>query len=199
MEIISLNSWKNRLPFKFKRLSIPDIILITPELFEDSRGYFLEVYKESEFKKFGIKESFIQDNHSKSIRGMLRGLHYQIHPKAQAKLIRCVKGEIFDVAVDIRKGSPYYSRWIGEYLSDKNKKMIYIPVGFAHGFLVMSDEAEVIYKISSEYSPEHERGIIWNDSTVGIDWPVEENPIISEKDNKFPFIEEADINFVYES
>jgi dTDP-4-dehydrorhamnose 3,5-epimerase len=159
----------------------------------------MEVYKESEFKKFGIKESFIQDNHSKSKKGVLRGLHYQIHPKAQAKLIRCIKGEIFDVAVDIRKGSPYYGKWIGENLSEENRSILYIPVGFAHGFLVLSDEAEVIYKISSEYSPEHERGIIWNNPTIGIDWPIEKSLIISEKDNKFPSIKEADINFVYEN
>ncbi len=185
--------------FKFERLSIPDVILITPEQFEDNRGYFMEVYKRSEFERFGIKESFIQDNFSKSREGVLRGLHYQKPPKAQGKLIKCVRGEIFDVAVDIRKGSPYYSRWVGEYLSDKNKKMLYLPIGFAHGLLVMSDEAVVIYKTTNEYSPEHERGIVWNDPELGIEWPIDESPILSDKDSSFPTLYKADNNFVYES
>lgn len=183
--------------FKYERLSIPDVILITPEQFEDSRGYFMEVYKKSEFERFGIREPFVQDNFSKSRKGVLRGLHYQKPPKAQGKLIKCVRGRVFDVAVDIRKGSPYYGKWIGEYLSDKNKKMSYLPIGFAHGLLVMSDEAEVIYKVSCEYSPEYERGIIWNDPTIGIDWPLKGTPIISDRDSQFPTLEQADNNFAY--
>lgn len=183
--------------FNFKRLEIPDIILITPELFEDKRGYFMEVYKKSEFERFGIKESFVQDNFSKSREGVLRGLHYQKPPKAQGKLIKCVRGEIFDVAVDIRKGSPYHGKWIGEYLSDKNKKMLYLPIGFAHGFLVMSKEAEVIYKISCEYSPELERGIVWNDPTIGIKWPIKDTPILSQKDSALPSLKQSNSNFTY--
>lgn len=183
--------------FKAERLSIPDVILITPEYFKDGRGLFMEIYKKSEFEKLGIKESFVQDNLSMSKKGVLRGLHYQKAPKAQGKLIKCVRGEIFDVAVDIMKGSPYYGKWIGEYLSDKNKKMLYLPIGFAHGFLVTSNIVEVIYKISCEYSPEHERGIIWNDPRIGIDWPLKGTPIISDRDSQFPTLEQADNNFAY--
>lgn len=184
--------------FKIERLYIPDVILIIPELFEDDRGFFIEVYKKSEFEKFGIKETFVQDNYSKSERGILRGLHYQKPPKAQAKLVRCVRGEIYDVAVDIRKGSPYYGKWVGEYLSAENRKMLYVPVGFAHGFLVKSDVAEVIYKITCEYSPEDERGIIWNDSTIGIEWPIEGVSTLSNKDSNLPLLKEAENNFVFE-
>ena len=186
------------MPFKFERLSIPDVILITPEYFEDERGLFMEVYKKSEFEKFGIKWDFVQDNFSMSRKGVLRGLHYQKNPKAQAKLIRCVKGEIFNVAVDIRKGSPYYGKWVGEYLSRKNKRMMYLPVGFAHGFLVISDKTEVIYRITQEYSPEHKSGIIWNDPIIGIEWPIKETPILSKKDSSLPSLRQADNNFVYE-
>jgi len=185
------------MPFKFKKLSISDIILITPGDFKDSRGFFMETYKQSEFRKFGISEYFVQDNHSESRKGVLRGLHYQKLPKAQAKLIRCIKGEIFDVAVDIRRGSPYFGKWIGEFLSEKNKKMLYIPIGFAHGFFVKSDVAEVIYKTSCEYSKENERGIIWNDPEIGINWPTKEKPILSKKDSTLPNLKEADNNFVY--
>jgi len=185
------------MPFKFEKLSIPDVILITPEDLKDSRGFFMETYKQSEFRKFGISEYFVQDNHSASRKGVLRGLHYQKLPKAQAKLIRCVKGEIFDVAVDIRKGSPYYGKWVGEYLSRKNKRMMYLPVGFAHGFLVISDKTEVIYRITQEYSPEHKSGIIWNDPIIGIEWPIKETPILSKKDFTLPNLKEADNNFGY--
>ena len=186
------------MPFKFEKLSIPDVILITPEYFEDERGLFMEVYKKSEFEKFGIKWDFVQDNFSMSRKGVLRGLHYQKNPKAQAKLVRCVKGEIFNVAVDIRKGSPYYVKWVGEYLSRKNKRMMYLPVGFAHGFLVISDKTEVIYRITQEYSPEHKSGIIWNDPIIGIEWPIKETPILSKKDSSLPSLRQADNNFVYE-
>ncbi|MCQ6254061.1 dTDP-4-dehydrorhamnose 3,5-epimerase [Methanocaldococcus sp.] len=185
------------MPFKFRRLEIPEVILIEPIVFEDERGFFMETYKYSEFSKFGIKEIFVQDNHSKSKKGVLRGLHYQKNPNAQGKLVRCIRGEIFDVAVDIRKGSPTFGKWVGVILSEENKKMLYIPKGFAHGFCVLSEEAEVIYKCTAEYSPEDDRGIIWNDKDIGIDWPIK-NPILSEKDKKHPPLREADINFVYE-
>jgi len=185
------------MPFTFKKLKIPEVVLIEPKVFEDERGFFMETYKHSEFVSFGIKEQFIQDNHSKSEKGVLRGLHFQKNPKAQAKIVRCIQGEIFDVAVDIRKGSPTYAKWVGVVLSAENKKQIYIPSGFAHGFCVLSDEAEIFYKSSSEYSPKNERGIIWNDPEININWPIK-NPVVSEKDSKNPLFKEIDNNFIYE-
>jgi len=184
------------MPFTFEKLNIPEIILITPKVFEDERGFFLESYKQSEFVDNGITENFVQDNHSKSTKGVLRGLHYQKNPKAQGKLLRCVNGEIFDVAVDIRKNSPTFSKWVGEVLSAENKKMLYIPAGFAHGFLVLSETAELLYKATNEYSFENDRGVRWNDPEININWQIT-NPIISEKDSKQPFLKDADINFKY--
>ncbi|HCP10144.1 MAG TPA: dTDP-4-dehydrorhamnose 3,5-epimerase [Thermodesulfobacterium commune] len=177
------------MPFVFERLELPEVILIIPKIFKDERGYFIETYKKSDFEKEGINVEFIQDNHSYSIKGVLRGLHYQKKPKAQGKLVRCVLGKIFDVAVDIRKGSPTFGKWVGVELSGENGYMLWIPEGFAHGFLVLSDFAHVIYKVSgSEYSPEHDTGIIWNDEDIGIKWPLEkvEKVILSEKDSKLP-------------
>jgi len=186
------------MPFEFKRLKIPDVILIEPQVFEDERGFFMEGYKESDFRKFGIEEKFVQDNYSKSQKNVLRGLHYQIPPMEQAKLVRCIKGKVFDVAVDIRKSSPHHGKWVGEYLSEENKNMFFIPAGFAHGYLVMSQEAEILYKVSKEYSPEHDRGIIWNDHATDIDWPLSEEPILSEKDTNLPNLEES-LNRFYEN
>lgn len=180
------------MPFEFKRLEIKDVILIEPIIFKDSRGFFMETYKQSDFVKNGIKENFIQDNHSYSVKNVLRGLHYQLPPFAQAKLVRCLKGEIFDVAVDLRKNSKTFGMWIGEILSDKNKKMLYIPAGFAHGFITLSDEAEVFYKVTSEYSKNHDRGIIWNDPDISINWGVK-NPILSEKDSNLPLLKNAEV------
>ena len=177
------------MPFQFSRLAIPDVVLIEPTVFPDERGFFIESYKYSEFAAFGIKEHFVQDNHSRSVKGVLRGLHYQRQPKAQGKLVRVVVGEIFDVGVDIRKGSPTYGKWVGEVLSAENKRMLYIPPGFAHGFCVLSEVAEVLYKTTTEYSPEHDAGIIWNDPEIGIEWPIE-HPILSEKDAGLPFLKE---------
>ena len=184
------------MPFTFKKLSIPEVVLIEPKVFEDNRGFFMENYKYSEFSDFGIKDNFTQDNHSKSVKGVLRGLHFQMLPKAQAKLVRCIKGEIFDVAVDIRKGSPTFGKWVGKTLSEENKKMLYIPIGFAHAFCVLSDEAEINYKSSDEYSQENERAIAWNDPTININWPIK-NPIVSEKDAKNDSLDEVENNFVY--
>ena len=150
----------------------------------------MESYKYSEFFAFGIKERFVQDNHSRSKKGVLRGLHYQRHPKAQGKLVRVVVGEIFDVAVDLRLNSPTYGKWVGERLSAENKRMLYIPPGFAHGFCVLSEEAEVLYKTTEEYSPDHDAGIIWNDPEIGIDWPIE-RPILSPKDAALPMLRET--------
>ncbi|CUS97443.1 dTDP-4-dehydrorhamnose 3,5-epimerase [Candidatus Kryptobacter tengchongensis] len=174
------------MPFKFTRVSeIPDLIIIEPTVFEDNRGFFMETYSYREFERVGIKEKFVQDNHSKSVKGVLRGLHFQIEPFAQSKLVRCIKGEIFDVAVDIRPESATFKKWFGLILSEENKKMLYIPKGFAHGFVVLSEVAEVEYKVDNFYSPEHERGIIWNDPEIGIKWPFE-NPILSPKDMNLP-------------
>ena len=194
--MIKLNINLITMPFTFKKLEIPEVVLIEPKVFTDNRGFFLENYKYSEFADFGIKDNFVQDNHSKSIKGVLRGLHYQKLPKAQAKLVRCISGEFFDVAVDVRKGSPTFGKWVGEILSAENKKELYIPIGFAHGFCVLSDEAEIAYKSSDEYSPENEGAIAWNDPTINISWSTK-NPIVSEKDSQNKSLNEADNNFVY--
>lgn len=182
------------MPFEFKRLEIPEVILIQSKAFGDDRGFFVETYKKSEFVNFGINDEFVQDNHSKSTKNVLRGMHYQKHPKAQSKLVRCIQGEIFDVAVDIRKNSPTYGKWVGEILSDENKRQLYVPVGFAHAFLVLSDTAEVVYKTGEEYSPENDAGIKWNDPTININWNCN-NPLVSGKDDKLPFLADADNNF----
>jgi len=177
------------MPFEFEPLQIPEVILIKPKLFSDDRGFFLETYKRSDFERVGIGFDFIQDNHSGSKKGVLRGLHYQKRPAVQGKLVRCIRGIIFDVAVDIRIGSPTFGKWVGVYLSEENRHMLWIPPGFAHGFLVVSDYAEVIYKVShSEYSPTHDAGILWNDPDIGIEWPTNlvERVILSEKDAKLP-------------
>ncbi len=179
------------MPFEFKRLSLKDIQLIIPKTFGDERGFFLESYKKSDFCNNGITEDFLQDNHSKSVKGVLRGLHYQLPPKAQAKIIKCIKGKIFDVAVDIRKNSPSFLKWTGEVLSEENKHMLYIPQGFAHGFVVLSDCAEIIYKTSDEYSKELERGIIWNDRDINIDWNIDFIPQLSERDKINPCIKDV--------
>lgn len=184
------------MPFSFQRLEIPEVVLIEPKVFQDGRGFFMETYKFSDFAAFGIAERFVQDNHSRSKKSVIRGLHYQNPPKAQGKLVRAVVGEIFDVAVDIRRGSPTYGKWVGEKLSSENKRMLYTPPGFAHGFCVLSAEAEVVYKVTEEYAPEHEAGIIWNDPDIGISWPIA-NPIISEKDAALPCLKEAENRFIY--
>ncbi len=152
---------------------IPDVFVIEPRVFGDERGFFFESFNEKAFKEAtGNKLPFVQDNHSKSVKGVLRGLHYQLPPKAQGKLVRVVQGEVFDVAVDIRKDSPTYGQWVAEILSAENKKQLWIPPGFAHGFLTLSDTAEFLYKTTDYWSPEHERAILWNDATLKIDWPL---------------------------
>jgi len=184
--------------FKFKKNNaISGIILIENQVFSDERGFFTETYKASEFLNNSIVDKFVQENHSRSKKGVLRGLHYQKNPMAQDKLVRCVRGSIFDVAVDIRKGSPTYGNWAGFFLSENNKDMLYIPRGFAHGFCAIEDDSEIIYKCTNEYSPENEAGIIWNDPSIAINWPIG-NPILSEKDLKYPLLEKADNNFIYE-
>jgi len=186
------------MPFDCQRLTLPGLLLIAPKTFGDDRGLFLEIYKHSEFIRSGIPEHFVQDNFSRSVRGVLRGLHYQLGPKAQGKLVRCVRGSIFDVAVDIRKGSPTYGRWEGKELSGENGLMLYLPAGFAHGFLTLSDSAEVLYKCTEEYSPAHDRGIIWNDRDINIPWAVAD-PLLSDKDRIHPGLHEAENNFLYTS
>jgi len=183
-------------PFTFKRLEIPGVILVEAQAFPDERGFFMEGFKESIFKANGIDTKFVQDNRSRSIKGVLRGLHYQKNPKAQAKLVIVTRGEIFDVAVDIRKGSPTYGKWIGETLSEQNHKLLYVPEGFAHGFCVQSNEADVLYKVSSEYSERDERGIIWNDPEISIKWPTDK-PIMIKKDLQLSTLKNADNNFVF--
>ena len=173
------------MPFEFKKLEIPDVILITPKVFYDERGFFLETYQKEEFAKAGIVGEFIQQNHSKSVKGVLRGLHYQKEPDAQAKLVRCIKGEIFDVATDIRKDSSTFGKYVSVVLSEENKNLLYIPRGFAHGFEVLSDQAEVIYIVDNTYSKESESGIRWDDKNIEIDWPLI-NPVLSAKDKNWP-------------
>ena len=184
------------MPFTFKKLEIPEIILVEAKAFPDERGFFSETFKESAFNENGINTKFVQDNFSHSFKGVLRGLHYQRNPCAQAKLVMALNGEIFDVAVDIRKGSPTNGKWISEILSGDNHKLLYVPEGFAHGFLVLSDEADVLYKVNSEYSFENERGIRWNDPKIGIKWPIDK-PSVSKKDQELPFFQNIDNNFVY--
>ncbi len=182
------------MPFTFTRLRIPDVILIEARVFPDARGFFLETYKYSDFATHGISEHFVQDNHSRSVQGVLRGLHYQHPPAAQGKLVRAARGVIFDVAVDIRPSSPTFGQWVGEMLSDENHRMLYMPPGFAHGFVVMSAVADVSYKATAEYAPELDSGIAWNDPTIGIRWPVQQ-PILSDKDAALPLLAAADIRF----
>ena len=178
---------------EFTRLKVPDVILITPEVFGDDRGFFLETFREDKFLEYGIGPKFVQDNHSGSQKGVLRGLHYQIQ-HTQGKLVRAIAGEIFDVAVDIRKSSPTYGQWVGEVLSAKNKHQLWLPPGFAHGFFVLSDWAEVTYKATDYYAPESERSILWNDPILAVEWPIPdgETPLISPKDARAKKFTEAE-------
>ena len=183
------------MPFTFEKLEIPDVLLVKPRVFDDDRGFFMETYKSTDFSDRGIEGGFLQDNHSKSVsKGTLRGLHYQKNPRAQAKLVRVIKGSVLDVAVDIRKGSVSYGKWVGHILTDKNYQMLYIPEGFAHGFCTLEDNTEVMYKCSDVYSMEEERGIIWNDPEINVKWPVE-SPFLSEKDKKWPALSSLDNDF----
>jgi dTDP-4-dehydrorhamnose 3,5-epimerase len=163
-----------------EQTKLEGVLLVTPQVFGDDRGFFMETYNREKALENGLPGEFVQDNHSKSSRGVLRGLHYQ-HPQWQGKLVRTVQGEIYDVAVDIRVGSPTYGEWVGYYLNDENKQQLYVPAGFAHGFCVTSETAEVVYKCTSIYAPEQEGSLLWNDSDIGIDWPVE-TPNLSPKD-----------------
>ncbi|MEO0300671.1 MAG: dTDP-4-dehydrorhamnose 3,5-epimerase [candidate division WOR-3 bacterium] len=177
------------MPFDFEELEIDGLVLIKTKSFPDIRGYFFESYKESEFKNWGIKEKFKQDNISYSVKNTLRGLHFQRKPKEQAKLVRCIKGEIFDVACDLRKDSKTFGKWASVILSEENKNMLYIPKGFAHGFCVLSDYAILLYKVSEEYYKELDAGIRWDDPDLDITWPIK-NPILSDKDKNLPFLKD---------
>lgn len=174
-------------------LALPDVILLEPKVFGDERGFFFESYNEQVFRQAtGLEVSFVQDNHSKSSRGVLRGLHYQLPPCTQGKLVRVVSGEVFDVAVDIRKNSPTAGQWVGEVLSASNKRQLWIPPGFAHGFLVLSETAEFLYKTTEYYAPELERCIVWDDPEVAIEWPLQESPVLSAKDGAGVRFSDAD-------
>ncbi len=178
---------------QFQPTTIPDVILITPKVFGDERGFFMETYQTRLFAQAGIQAQFVQDNHSRSKQGVLRGLHYQLR-QTQGKLVRVVMGEIFDVAVDIRRSSPTFGKWVAVHLSAENRQQLWVPPGFAHGFYVLSEWAEVLYKATDFYSPQWERSILWNDPAIGIDWPLlAETPLsLSAKDEQAQLLQEAE-------
>lgn len=181
----------------FDKLEIPEVILIKPKLFRDDRGYFAEIYKASEFKRHGIHVDFVQDNHSFSKAGVIRGLHFQRNPSAQGKLVRVIQGKVLDVAVDIRQGSPTFGKWVSAILSDKNHEMLWIPVGFAHGVCALED-AHLLYKVSgSEYNANDNCSILWNDPEIHVRWPIK-NPELSENDRTAKSLNDIDNNFFYE-
>ncbi|KAA3617663.1 MAG: dTDP-4-dehydrorhamnose 3,5-epimerase [Calditrichaeota bacterium] len=180
------------MPFIFEKTEIEEVLLVKPKIYNDQRGHFFESYKKSEFIENGIQEEFVQDNCSKSVKGVLRGLHYQVAPFVQGKFVRCINGAVFDVAVDIRRNSATFGKWVGYELSEENNNMLYIPPGFAHGFQALTDIAEVAYKVTAEYSYESERGIMWNDPEINIKWPIKD-VLLSEKDTGFPGLNQADL------
>ncbi|MBI4244784.1 MAG: dTDP-4-dehydrorhamnose 3,5-epimerase [Planctomycetes bacterium] len=180
----------------FKRLEIHDVILIEPTIYKDKRGFFLESYKKSDFEKYGFNFHFVQDNHSKSVKGVLRGLHFQIAPKAQGKLVRCITGKILDVAVDIRKKSPTYKKYVAVELIGDDQKALYVPPGFAHGFVTLSDEADVFYKTTEEYSSAQDMGLRWNDPDINIKWPISD-PIVSDKDAMQPLLKDIEHKLLF--
>lgn len=173
--------------------SLPEVLVVEPKVFGDDRGFFFESFNARNFEQAtGVSREFVQDNHSRSARNVLRGLHYQVqHP--QGKLVRVLTGEIFDVAVDLRRGSPRFGKWVGMLLSAANKRQLWVPEGFAHGFVVVSEEAEVLYKTTDYWYPEHERSLAWNDPTIGIDWPLSGAPVLAAKDAAAPMLADADL------
>ena len=184
---------------KVTETKLPGVYLIEPDVFGDARGWFMESWSKRKFEEGGLCVDFLQDNHSYSAeKGTLRGLHYQLNPMAQAKLLRATRGTIFDVAVDIRKGSPNYAKWVGYELSAENKRQLFIPRGFAHGFITLTDDVEVQYKADNYYAPDCDGNIRWDDPEIGIQWPIEPT-ILSDKDEKAPLLKErTNLNFVYE-
>jgi dTDP-4-dehydrorhamnose 3,5-epimerase len=178
---------------EFVPTALPDVVLIKPKVFGDQRGFFMETYREDRFSAAGISQHFVQENHSASARGVLRGLHYQLR-QTQGKLVRAIAGEIYDVAVDIRRSSPTFGQWVGIILSAENKHQLWVPGGFAHGFYVLSERAEVVYKVTDYYAPEWERSILWNDLKIGIEWPLNGvNPVLSQKDEAGKPLADAEI------
>ncbi|MEJ8553403.1 dTDP-4-dehydrorhamnose 3,5-epimerase [Tepidibacter sp. Z1-5] len=184
--------------FKFIKTSIEDLYIIEPKVFGDNRGYFMETYNKKDFNEEGLYMEFVQDNESKSSKGVLRGLHFQTK-HTQGKLVRATKGEVFDVAVDLRKNSPTYGKWEGVILSEENKRQFYVPEGFAHGFLVLSDEAVFNYKCTDYYAPEYDGGVLWNDPDINIEWPLDgiDKILLSEKDKKQPLFKDLNLPFEY--
>jgi dTDP-4-dehydrorhamnose 3,5-epimerase len=178
----------------YEKLSLPEVVLFTPRVFGDERGFFFESFSEREFvEATGLDYRFVQDNHSKSVKGVLRGLHYQLPPHAQGKLVRVVQGAVFDVAVDIRKSSPNFGKWVGAMLSADNKQQLWIPPGFAHGFITLTDTAEFLYKTTDFYAPQCERSIAWDDPTIGIDWHYDAKPQLSAKDLQSAVFDAAEV------
>jgi dTDP-4-dehydrorhamnose 3,5-epimerase len=184
------------MPFSFTETRIPGVVIIEYMKFDDNRGFFMETFQESEFAAHGISLPFVQDNYSHSVQGVLRGLHYQKNPFSQGKLVLILKGAVFDVGVDIRRGSPTYGQWVGEVLSEDNRRMLYFPPGMAHGFCVLSEEADFFYKVTADYAPDMDRGFIWNDPEIGIEWPISD-PILSPKDCELPPLSRADNDYIY--
>jgi dTDP-4-dehydrorhamnose 3,5-epimerase len=183
----------------FTKSILDGVVIVEPKVIGDNRGWFMETHSTAKFLEAGINLNFVQDNQSFSaFKGTIRGLHYQLNPKAQTKLVRCTNGAIYDVVVDIRIGSPSYRGWFGITLSADNKKQLLVPKGFAHGFMTLTDDVEIQYKVDELYSPENDRGIIWNDPEIGIEWPMGIKPILSEKDDKAPLLKDAENNFFME-
>ena len=183
------------MPFRFTELDLPGLVLVEETRFEDDRGFFAETFRESAFRDAGIPGPWVQDNHASSIRGVLRGLHYQLPPMAQGKLVRVVDGEVFDVAVDLRRGSPTYGRWQGVRLSGDEGRLLWVPPGFAHGYVVLSETAHFTYKVTAEYAGELDRGVRWDDPAIGVEWPIAA-PVLSPKDMALPLLADAENPFV---
>jgi len=180
------------MPYTVTKIAIPDVLILEPKVFGDARGFFYESFNAKDFaESTGLDVSFVQDNHSKSAKGVLRGLHYQIQ-HAQGKLVRVVQGEVFDVAVDLRRSSPTFGQWVGVHLSADNHRQLWVPPGFAHGFVVLSDSAEFLYKTTDYWYPEHERSLLWNDPAIGIDWPLDGQPLLAAKDAAGKLLAEAE-------
>jgi dTDP-4-dehydrorhamnose 3,5-epimerase len=181
------------MPFTVTPTAIPDVLVLAPKVFGDARGFFFESYNARDFREAtGLDVSFVQDNHSKSVKGVLRGLHYQIQ-NAQGKLVRAVQGSVFDVVVDLRKSSPTFGRWVGEVLSAENHKQLWVPPGFAHGFVVLSETAEFLYKTTDYWYAAHERSLLWNDPAIGIQWPIDFEPLLAAKDAAGTLLQAADL------
>jgi len=189
---IKVISWIGRGKMNVKKTKIPEVLVLEPKVFGDERGFFLESYNQKCFAEFGLNRNFVQDNHSRSARNVLRGLHYQLG-QPQGKLVRVVAGAIWDVAVDIRHSSPTFGQWVAEELSSENKRIFWIPEGFAHGFVVISDTADVLYKATDFYAPSAERSLLWNDPQLSIPWPLSGDPLLSQKDQAGQLLSEAEV------